>query len=191
MSFNTLSIVLGIGAGMIQLYAYWLYNKHVTRPNAVSWGLWAFAAVLEMGSYLAMTEDLVKNILPIACALASIWIFAKAMIKHQFAKPDHKDMVVFWADIAITIVWLMTSALLANVLFLALSFISFIPLLRSVRRGDTDEQALPWAIWTVAYSLMLVSVALRLENWVELLYPITYIVIHGCVWAVVAITERE
>ena len=191
MSTTTLSIVLGVFAGMIQLSAYWLYNKHVTRPNAVSWGLWAFAATLEMGSYLSMTEDVVKNILPIACALASIYIFVKTLIKRQYAWPDRQDQVIFAADLGITTIWALTNATVANVLFLLLSFISFVPLVRSVRRGDTDEHALPWAVWTVAYILMLASVALRLEDWVELLYPVVYIIIHGSVWTVVVSTARN
>jgi hypothetical protein len=185
------SLTFGILAGATQLWGYYLYNKHVTRPNATSWAIWSFSALLDLASYFFITGDWMKNILPATCALASIYIFTKALYKKRLERPDRKDVALLGTDLTITGIWSVTNAVVANLLFQISAVISFIPLVRAIRKGKTDERESPWMVWTTAYALMLVSIAVNLTTWVELAYPIVHMIIHTWVWYEVARYHRR
>ncbi len=188
MDIVTISIVLGFTAGAIQLVGYIVYNKVAgDKINTGSWSMWAIAGIVDLASYIAVTGDWVKNILPAVCAFAAISTFVYAYVRKRLSWPDKLDWVFVGADGAITVVWVMTNAVLANILYQATAVLSFVPIYRGIISGREREHLWPWVIWTLAYSFLTASVYLRLARWEELVYPVTHIVIHAIVVVLVLI----
>ncbi len=180
---ETVSIALGILAGAIQLLAYYVYAKKVQNPNTASWIMWSISAVLDLGSYQGIAHDWAKSALPLACTIASIWLTMRAFLMGRLGRPDRKDLMLLGLDGIITIVWVFSTATIANVLYQATSIISFTPLIRGVANRTEHEHPLPWVLWTIAYTVMLVAVVMRIDSWAETAYPIVNIILHGLVLA--------
>lgn len=181
-------IVIGIGviAGLLQVIGYVIY-AHATfhgrlKPNAASWGLWALGASLESASYIAATDDWVKNILPLVCALSAIFFFVSAFLRGHFQPLDtFEKWVVVLDSIAILIWWHYDSAVYANLYLVLTAFVSFIPIVRHTWKNPKSENATPWFIWTFAYSALAIVVLLRFEKWEDFVYPVSFAFIHAAV----------
>lgn len=186
-----LIVALAITSGLLQLGGYLIYGRKVfngeIRPNTASWGIWAFGAVLESASYIALTGDLLKNILPITCAISVIIFFVICLRKGKFQRLDRFEKFIVAADIiTITIWWLTQSAFYANALAILTAFISFIPIIRHAWKKPNDESALPWFVWTLAYTAQAGVVLLDWTSWEEMLYPGLFMALHFLV-AILAI----
>ncbi len=190
-----ISIYLGILSGVLQIIGYVEYFKKVfggrIRPNAASWGIWAFGAVLESSSYLFVSRDWVKDILPITCATLAVIFFLIAFKRGFFSKPTKFEQILVIIDILILLFWLITSsAILANILFLLSAIVSFIPIIRHVYNDPFAEHAQPWFFWTAAYAAMCVTVIMRWEGWEAFLYPLLFLVLHLII-ALLALDVRK
>ncbi len=178
-----ISIFLGVFASILQILGYIEYGRQVfsnrIRPNIASWGIWAFSAILESTSYIFLSEDWVKNLLPFSCALSAILFFLIAFKKGHFSKPSKFELYIVGLDFLILIVWFLTkSPLLANVLFVVSAIISFIPIFKNCFIKPEDENALPWLIWAIAYLVMSITVLLRWSKWEDFIYPFTFFILH-------------
>lgn len=175
-----LSIFFGILAGAIQLWGYWIYNRRMgPQINIGSWAIWAIGGVIDLVSFIAITDgDWVVNILPAICAAAAVVTFGYAFVRRRFGWPDRVESGFIGLDVIITGIWYLTNAVVANVLYQLSNAASFYPLVRKLRTGEEKEDPLPWAIWTCAYALLFVSVALRLKHGVEMAYPLSHFATH-------------
>jgi len=186
MDIVTISIVLGFTAGATQLYGYWVYNRVAgDKINTGSWSMWALA------SYFAVTGDWVVNILPAVCAIAAIATFCYAIARKRFRWPDKADWTFVGANGVITVIWIFTNAILANLLYQVNTILSFIPMCRGLLSGREKEKALPWLIWALAYSILTWSVLLRFHRWEELAYPLSHVAIHIVVAMIVIFKFRS
>ncbi len=190
-------IILSISilSGIIQFTGYLIYARKVVfgsiRPNAASWSVWAFGAVIESVSYIYLSQDILKNILPIVCALSAILLFLMCLIRGYFTKITSFETAVVVADVIITIIWALTgSPFVANVLLVLTAVISFVPIITAVYKNPTYERAFPWFVWTVAYVLQLTVVIARFEKPEDLLYPIVFAILHIVV-ALLALDIRK
>jgi hypothetical protein len=183
-----LLLTLGILAGLLQLAGYALYARETVlghiKPNTASWGLWALGAVLESGSYAIATQDIAKNILPVLCALSAIAFFFIALRRGHFEKIDCFDWIIIGLDIVAVAIWVSTrSAIYANIYIVTTAVFSFVPIFRHAWRDPKHENATPWIIWTLAYSLLTAVVLIDFISWTELVFPATYVLlctIIGC-----------
>lgn len=188
---NQLSIILGVAAGVIQLTGYIVYLKVTKQANTGSWAIWTFGAILDLVSYIVLTGDWVKNILPAVCAFACIYTFGYMLWKRRFGSPDAVDWTFFVLDSVITVVWWRwATVVFANLLYQVSTLLSFVPMIRGQLRGTEKEHPFPWFIWTLAYGLFTASVALRLERWEELAYPVVHVVTHLAVMVIAVIKLR-
>lgn len=192
---NILSIVLGALAGLLQLIAYAIYGRHVLhgriKPNTASWSIWTLGAVLETVTYVFVTGDWVKNILPVVCAISALTLFGFCFTKGKFEQLSRWEWVLTALDMgAILIWWFYQSAVYANFLLVSTAVLSFVPLFLHAWRKPDAENALPWGIWSLAYLLMTLAVVLRWEKAEDLVYPITFLVLH-LVIAVAAIDIKK
>lgn len=188
----TISIVLGFTAGAIQLYGYWVYNRVAgDKINTGSWSMWALTGIIDLASYSAVTGDWVVNILPAVCALAAVGTFCYAIVRKRFSWPDKTDWAFVGVDGAITVIWVFTNAVLANLLYQVSTIMSFIPMCRGLLSSREKEKLLPWLIWTLAYTVLMWSVLLRFHRWEEMAYPLSHVAICLVVAIIIIIKLRS
>lgn len=182
MSAGYISIILGIASGMIQLFGYVIYLKlNKGDTNAGSWLIWTLSAGIDLYSYDYITKgDLIKEILPITCAVACIVTFMCLLVRGHFRMPDKTDWRLISFDTLISIVWWqnLVSAIAANIMLQVTTLMSAVPMIRGIISGKEEENPIPWAIWSTAYMLQTGSVILRLDHWSELAYPVSNAISH-------------
>lgn len=177
------ALFFSIFAAFLQFIGYAIYTRKILQkkitPNAASWTIWAASAIFESLNYSILSGDLVKNLLPLACAISAIFIFFYCILYGHFKKIDRFDWGIIFFDIAITIYWFFSGqTFVANLLYILSAFISFIPIVRYVWNDPRNEESFPWYIWSVAYSFMFVAVFLRFEKFEDLVYPLAFFVLH-------------
>lgn len=188
-------VFLAVLSGFLQLGGYFSYGREILsgriKPNTASWSIWTFGALLESSSYIILTGDLLKNILPAVCAICAIILFLFCLVRGRFKPLDRFEKIIVVADILTIIVWWFSrSAFYANSLAILTAFISFIPILRHAWRDPRHEDATPWFIWTAAYTSQLLVVLARWEKWEDLFYPALFIILHLAV-ALLAMDVRK
>lgn len=178
------AVILSVISGLLQICGYVVYNRLSRKgeivPDGASWGIWAFGSILNVYSYVTLTQDWVKDILPICCALSCMITFLARAYRKEFGKIDLKGWIILVLDLGITWVWYKyTTAEEASLLYQVSTIISFAPMILGLKNKTDKEDWRPWIIWTVAYCLWAVSVVMRLNNLSELAYPITCFVMHA------------
>lgn len=184
---ETISIFVSILAGILQLVGYWIYNQGIWRgeikPNSATWFLWALGSGIATCSYVSISNDWVKNILPIACAIACIGTFLFSLVlftckKATMESPDKYDWLIIFLDVMVVVFWMATGMKEEAHLLLQLDLIlSFIPIIKHTFTNPEDEKPIPWIFWCTAYVFMILSIAMRFEDWLDFVYPITYLVL--------------
>ena len=89
------ALVLAFSAGILQIVACIVYNQQLIRghskPNAASWGLWAFLSALSTTTYISFTGDIIKGIMPLMISGAVIFIFVYALAKGKYVPLGYWD----------------------------------------------------------------------------------------------------
>lgn len=188
-------LIVSVLSGLTQLAGYAIYSKHVLfgkiRPNAASWSIWAFGAILESASYIFLTGDILKNVVPIICALCSILFFIFCLFRGHLRGITRLETYIVMIDIFITLIWIATkSPLYANILFVVTAVISFIPIIMHVYKNPSYENALPWSVWTAAYALQTIVVFGRFEKVEDFIYPAVFFVLHIII-SILALDSRK
>lgn len=160
-------VFLGITAGIVHITAYLLYNRNILKddcdPNNTTWLLWALLGLLNVSSYIKMSRDLVKSILPATSAALRLITLFVTIAKGKWKKPDKWDVSVLIIGAGAAIIWyIYKNAAYAN-LFLQLCYIiSIIPTDRGILRGEKNEKILPWLLWSVGHTL---GISVILARW--------------------------
>lgn len=188
-----MDIALGILAGLMHIIAFVIYNKQMIQgtssPNVATWTAWSFLTFLNLGSYLVMSGDFIKSLLPLASSLATLFTFIFAIAKGKFSRIDKWDGISLVIGLFAGFVWwYYSSAMYANFILQASIVVSFIPTYRGLWINPRNETPLPWVIWAGAYILSLVVVFLRWNNQLQdIAYPVVCFVLH----IVVAILSKR
>lgn len=193
---GTLIIALSVASGIVQIFGYWIYNRDTfsgkIQPNATSWFMWAVGSALATWSYMALSEDWVKDILPITCSIVCMLTFVFALLRGKYKPPDMYDVFVCSLDMGIIIFWLLTeSDEYTNLLFQIDVMLSFVPIVKNTWKNPDHEQAKPWLIWSTSYAMMTVVVMCRYEKWWDLMYPLNYLALHVLIAAIVIYKKRK
>ena len=205
--------VIAVLSGCAQAAAYAYYVRlailGATWPNPLSWLMFAYGTVLVVLIETQSGASWRELVLPVVCAACSIVIAVIAWRKSGAGDAlTTIDWVVFLADIALTVSYIVAWTLArngmlddsqymnANVALLigvnATTFTSFVPLFKSTLRNPKTEHPGPWIVWSLAYFLLLVTTALNANGaWSGLLiYPAINFILHSDVAALV-FPERE
>ena len=171
------SFVISVVAGVAQLIGYFLYNRAIFSkdivPNSSSWFLWSVGSSIATVSYCTISEDWVKNILPLTCSVACVGTFIFSLCTGNFSRPDKWDILVIILDVLVVIFWMTTEMEnVANLLLQIDIALSFWPMIRETYHHPENERKAPWIVWDFAYLFMLIVVLMRYEKWWDLLYPI-------------------
>lgn len=161
-----LSVLLGIIASIIDIGVFILYNKDILqgrcRPKIVSWGLWAFLAVLACTSYISMTGDWVKCILSVISTTACVVTFIFSLFKGEINKLGKLDYWILTLGIFAALVWwIYKNSTLGNLLLQPCFIIAHIPTWKSVWGNNKNEKSLPWLLWTATFAVQIIIVLLR------------------------------
>lgn len=181
----TIEIIIGITAGSIHVTAFLIYHKQIfqgtSHPNITTWTLWAFLSPLNCLSYIAMSNDWIKGLLPIASTSACLAVFVLSLFKGKLSKLNFWDTVALIIGIvSILIWWHYCSAAYANLLLQISIVISFVPTYRGAWKDVNIEKPLPWFVWASAYILTITVVFLRWQGqYQDLVYPINCLLLHA------------
>lgn len=180
-------LFIGITAGIIQIIGYAMYMRNAfsgsVSPNPASWSIWAFASILNLVSYIEMTGDLSKVILPAACSVMNMGTFLVCLLKGRLRKLQRFEKIILILDLKIVLIWWLShSALLANLLLQISTLISFIPITHDVWKNPKVEKPAPWFLWTSGYALLSLLVIFRWQQWHDVVYPISCLIFHSIVF---------
>ncbi len=208
------SDAIAVFAGCLHGAAYVYYLRLAvggrTWPNPASWLMFAYGTALILLIEFRAGASWRELLLPAVCATSSIFIAVAAWRKSgAVTSLTAFDWWAFRADVALTVgylaVWYaMQSGFIAleyrfaaNIAFLigvnATTLTSFLPLLISTRRDPTTEHAGPWAMWSLAYLLLIVVTVLDAsgpEGLLLLIYPAVNFILHTNVAALVLPTQK-
>jgi hypothetical protein len=190
-----ITIVLGVTTALLHGVAYILYSQQVklgkSNPNAASWGVWAFLAILNALSYREMSGDVVASLQFFASSVACFLTFLYALSIGKFSRLTLGEWGLSALGLSSTIVWWQfRSATGANMIVLAAVITSFIPTLKGVWLDPFKEVPRSWILWTLAYLITTVNVILREGRPVTLITPVLLLIGHGLV-AILSTQKRK
>lgn len=186
------ALVLTLVTSLVQIVGFVIYDlqafKKMSKPNVASWAIWAGITVLNFTSYRSMSGDWMVSLLPTVSSIFCILTFIVAIAKGgRFSKLDGFDRSALVLGIAAMIAWrVLNSAAYANLIVQAGVVIGFVPTWRNAHK----ERPAAWFIWTSAYALGIILIAMRWTGqWENLVYPGLCFFAHLAVGIVAARTE--
>lgn len=187
-----LTISLAIAASLIQIIGHIVYNKELeSKPNLTSWTIWGVTSLIDTINYIDLTGDWQKNLLAITCAVSCLITWLLLLFRGRFSVPKVKEYLSLTISGLAIIMWKKFSLVReSSTLLQADNVISFIPIITSTWHDPTSERPHAWVWWTFSYGLGTIVVILRMNDWVELLYPLSCFVLHFLV-AVFALGKHK
>ncbi|MFH1916626.1 MAG: hypothetical protein ABIJ21_05145 [Nanoarchaeota archaeon] len=180
-----LSVYLAVAAALLHVTGYTLYNVQSltgrSKPNPVSWLIWAFLSALNAFSFSSMT-DWVMALQFFAGTVANLVTFSILLFSGKIGWPKHNDLWSLAIGLVAALVWwLFKTATGANFIIVIGLAVSFIPTIKGVWRDPKIETPLAWWFWTIAPFLTGAVVNLRHGEWTGYVMPILLILGHGSV----------
>ena len=195
-----------IVASVLHAIAYLIYLRYAfleeVRPNPTSWLMWAYGTALVILLEWDQEASRAVILLPVVCAVCSIIVALFCWRRGRLRWPEvPSDRAAFMLDLVFTALYVFlivfdtrglistSDEVFAKSILLILAggstLLSYWPILRSTRRNPQNEHWLAWAIWTVAYLILLVvTIATHgnsfdsIQFWV---YPSSCLVLTGAV----------
>jgi hypothetical protein len=178
------SVFVSILASIIHITAFAIYNyKQLfgsAKPNIVSWFLWAGLASLNFLSYNSMSQNWVVSLLSLTGSVMCILTFLVSLIKGKFSKLNWIDYTALIFGLFSIIIWgISKSAMYANFIVLCGVSIGFIPTYKNVFSNPENEPPVPWVLWSVAFFLGIIVVAVEFDGtWGNFVYPFSMLILH-------------
>lgn len=148
--------VLPLVASATHALGFWKYNSQAkagtSKPNFVSWFIWALLVSLNALSFMAITSFVVAAQTFVG-AVGCTGTFVHALVTGKFEWPNWKEWVIFAISMAAIVVWKFYNPLYANLVLLSALIFSFWPSWVYVWNDPTKEKPLPWYLWGGAYGL--------------------------------------
>ena len=194
---------IAIVAGILQFFGYVLYIRqalrHELEPNPSTWLMFAYGTALLTALELDMGASMPLLILPIVCAVLSVYVAYECWKRGTLGWPDEwEDRAAFVADLLLTVGYIGAWVLLAlgditpavraqaTLWFLVFSnattLTAFTPLLRDAYSNPDHEHAPSWLVWSMAYTALGLATALSVGVYSPLMiYPVSNAMLHGLV----------
>lgn len=175
-----LTITLAIAASLIQIIGHVIYNKELeSKPNLTSWTIWGITSLIDALNYIDLTGHWQKNLLAITCAVSCLVTWLLLLFRGRFSIPKLKEYLSLAISGLAIVLWKKFSLLRESSAVLQVdNILSFIPIIASTWSEPDTERPRAWLWWTVSYGLGTLVVVLRMNDWVELLYPLSCFVLH-------------
>lgn len=194
------------GGTALHALGYLLYVRSTLRdevhPNPTTWLMWAYGTALVVAIEWDQDAAAAVLLLPTVCATCSVAVAYICWRQGRLGWPEARsDQAAFLLDLLLTAVYLLIllfahrgwmsqgdGTIAKTIILLTLcasTAVSFWPILRATRSEPDNEHWLPWAIWTMAYALLLVATIVTHSNstyalqfW---LYPLSCLVLTAVV----------
>jgi hypothetical protein len=191
-----ISLLFSLLSGIFILLAYGTYNRDiflgVSKPNAVSWGLWTIITLLNTASYFIMTGDVFKNLLSFSASIACFITFIFVIREKNYSAllmVDYSTLSI--GVIAVFSWWWFRSVVSANLILQLANIIAFIPTYRSVWNNPKNEKPLPWFLFGIAYLFLNITVFLRWNNnHTDLVFPVIALILHASLAVLIIFRSR-
>lgn len=190
-----LTMIIGILAAALHAVGFGVYLRQTKKedsvPNFVTWGVWAFVALIGVFTFKAIAKDVVVTFQFFVSSAACLFIFSYALVKGKFSIPGKMELVCLLIGIGAAIAWkVFDHPVLANMLILLSVLISFIPTYLGVKNDPFKEGWLAWMIWTAAYLLTTINVVIKQEKLPVIVMPIILLAAHAGVWFLARKTRK-
>jgi hypothetical protein len=181
-------LFISILASLTHITAFVIYNyKQIfgnSKPNIISWFLWAGLASLNFLTYKSMSQNWIVSLLSLTGSAMCTLTFLISLIKGKFSKLNWVDYAALSLGLISICVWaLFKSAMYSNFIVLFGASIGFVPTYKSVFSNPRNEPPLPWLLWSTAFFLGFIVVILKFDGkWGNFVYPVSMFILHGGVW---------
>lgn len=171
--------------------AYYTYFKDFLvssiAPNRYSWLIWTFAAVLEVSTFHALSDDLIKSASFIFSVVCCVVICLLVWGKSSKRLPPLIDLITLFITIIGFAIWAATkNPIIAHLISVVIIPISFFPTWNSALRNPFNEKSKAWLFWTLSDTLILIVILSRLNQAAELPFIIAELVCHGITYLMVS-----
>lgn len=175
-----LTITLAVIAVIFQIGGHIIYNREPDiRPNLTSWTIWGWTSLVDTLNYIDLTGDWQKNLLSITCAVCCLITWFLLLFRGKFSIPKIKEYVSLGISAIAIILWKRFGLIRQSSALLQVdNIISFIPIIGSTWYDPTAERPKAWVWWAISYGVGTLVVLLRMNDWVELMYPLSSFVLH-------------
>lgn len=187
-----IELLLTITACVFAVIAYVTYYVSVKKsgiiPNRLAWLICTVSITLETVTYLFVTDNLIKSLYFIVCAVCSMFITVKIwrLAKWDGASKAQKNSLVFYA-LALAVWPMFQLPFIAHLLFLIVIPAAFFPIYLAAYNNFRTENATPWLLWSLSDVLVIISILRNMESLQELPYAVVNFVCPFTVWAIIII----
>jgi len=187
-------IVFPLVASATHALGFWKYNSQAkegtSKPNFVSWAIWALLASLNALSFMAITSFVVAAQTFVG-AVGCIGTLVHALVIGKFEWPNWKEWVILAISLVTIVVWKFYNPLSANLVLISALVLSFWPSWEGVWVDPTKEKSLPWILWGSAYGLTTFVTFLLGGLTLKLTMPVIVTLAHLAVPAICAIRKEK
>ena len=186
-------VVLPSVASATHALGFWMYNSQAkagkSKPNFVTWFIWALLASLNALSFMAITSFVVAAQIFVG-AIGCIGTFVNALVTGKFEWPGWKEWVILPISLVTIAVWKFYNPLYANLVLISALVLSFWPSWEGVWADPTKEKSLPWFLWGGAYALTTFVTFLTVGFSLKLTMPVILTLAHLAVPAICAVRKK-
>ncbi|MDZ7962983.1 MAG: hypothetical protein RMY34_34845 [Aulosira sp. DedQUE10] len=160
----TWQAVIGVVAGFLSLLGFLPYLVSIyqgkTRPNRVTWWIWAIVGLILCSSYYS--SGAVNTIWVPVCSAVGHLIIAILAIKYGEGGWNRFDRgCLLSAGISLLLWWQFSSPIIALVINIGIDFLGALPTIRKSYYQPQTEDPFTWTIFLSAHTLNLFA----LKNW--------------------------
>ncbi len=181
-------------ACVIFLGAFVLYNRDLflgrSEPSIASWAMFCAITLVASSSYGVMRKDLLTAAVSITDFIVCGVTFAFLLAKGSPWNVLPIERFAIRVCIASLAAWVIFgSAASGNLLVQVAAIAAFVPTIRNA--ADGKESGVPWLLWTGAYLIQIIVVALRWHgDGRDLVGPINAVTLH-CIVTVIALRRSR
>lgn len=183
---DRVSLALGIAAACIHVTAYALYNiqskKGQSKPNAATWGIWAFLVVLNAMTYREVSHSILVALPYYTSSISCLLTFCYLLVTGKYDWPEWRDWVYAGLAAIGGVIWLVFHhAGYANLVITGAILLSFEPTYKTVWRNPHKEKPGPWVLWALAFIVITANVAHQRRGFMAFVSPVSLCLAHYAV----------
>jgi hypothetical protein len=159
--------------------------------NIASWFIWFTTGLIEYITFDAIDSNITTSALPIACLLGIVYMGCVVFCLHIYRTLKGVKKTYF-VDIEITDLILISSAvmsfaiftignnpILANILIVSASILSFFPMWKAALRNESEHPG-PWILMCIAYIAMVCAIVAAQSPYLlaQCFYPLFFFILH-------------